>query len=128
MSRPILISAPYPASRLTPVADRVRCLITDSPVALIQLNALSRNLANGCPHWVDVTGRTYGVDAPPSDRFLSRSTTPRWQRDLRRYLLSGDAVIVVRPGTGYSRATRRAIARHRVLGTADGYIIYATTP
>lgn len=126
--RPILISAPFPASRLTPVADRLHCLETDSPVVLIQLNALSRNLADHCPNWIDVTGRTYDVDTPPGHRLVARSANPRWQRDLYRYLSSGDGVIVVRAGTGYSRATLRVIARHRVLGRAGPYIVYATTP
>ena len=121
LARPITLVAPFPAEQLQGAARPVRCLISDSPAALIQLNALSRGLANGCPNCIDVTGRSYDLDATDE----SRARNPQWQRELRRYLFSGDAVIVVRPATGYSPATRRALARHPVLGAAGGYVIRA---
>ncbi len=86
------------AAQLTRAAAAERCVMTDSPIAQIELNALSRGLANGCRNWVDVTGLTYGPDRGQYPG-QPRVDNARWQRDLLRYLRSGDAVILVRAGT-----------------------------
>ena len=92
--------ARFPAApALARATAHVRCLMSDSPMSLIRLNALSRGLANGCPNWVDVTGRTYGPDRPRHGE--SRAHNVRWQHDLTTYLRSGDA------------ARHRAAHRHR---------------
>lgn len=105
----------------------VRCLMSDSPMSLIRFNALSRDLANGCPNWVDVTGRTYfGPDLPKHGE--SRAHNVRWQRDLVAYLRSGDAVVLVRQaGTGINRTTLHALARDGVLVRANGVTVYRVT-
>ncbi len=127
--RPITVVSPFPAQRLAGAARSVRCLMSDSPAALIELNTLSRDLAAGCPNWVDVTGRTYGADAPPGGLAERRAQNRRWQADLRHYLFSGGGFIVVRAsGTGLSRTTRRALAGHRVLAVAGRYVLYRTVP
>ncbi len=122
---------PLPASELTSAVAPVPCIVSDSPMALIGLNALHRNLANGCPNWVDVTGRTYAPDMDlrtHDGKRLPRSANPRWQRALRDYLLSGDAVVIVRATqAGISAATLRALRRGRVLATDGIYIVYSAS-
>jgi hypothetical protein len=120
--------APFPGGPLAAGVRRSRCVMTDSPMALIELDALSRDFAHGCRNWVDVTGRTYDVDASTGSRPTPRVDNTRWQRDLQRYLLSGDAVILTRSGTGAAVSTKDAISGHPVLRTSDGYTIYRTRP
>jgi alpha-1,2-mannosyltransferase len=120
------VVAPFPRASLARAVADTRCLMSDSAMALIQLDALSRSLAHGCRNWVDVTGRTYGPDKPASPG-ISRRNNARWQADLRAYLLSGDAVIVIRSeGTGLSQATTAAIRQGGVLAAADGQAVYRT--
>ena len=121
------VVAPFPRAPLAHAVADTRCLMSDSGMALIQLNALSRGLANGCRNWVDVTGRTYGPDKPASPG-ITRRANRKWQADVRAYLLSGDAVIIIRPdGTGLSAATAAAIRQGGVLASADGHVVYRTS-
>jgi hypothetical protein len=99
--------------------------MSDSPMALIELDVLSRDLANNCPNWVDVTGRTYDSDALPSGRQEGRAHNTKWQRDLRAYLLGGNATIIIRRQTGLDAATRRLIHNLPVLEKAHGYRVYS---
>jgi alpha-1,2-mannosyltransferase len=109
------------AAALNTSVGGARCVMSDSPMGLIELNALSRGLAAGCPNWIDVTGRTYGPDN--SDR--PRSKNAGWQRDLTGYLRSGDAIIIVRRrSTGISRTTQEAISRDGVLARVAGQTVY----
>ena len=118
---------PFPSAQLTSAVAEQRCVQSDSPTALIELNALGRGLRDGCQNWIDVSGRAYGVDAPPDG--ARRIHNPLWQRDLLDYLESGDAVILFRPHeTGLTRATKRALRRPGVLARADGFVIYRTGP
>jgi alpha-1,2-mannosyltransferase len=96
------------------VADD-RCVMSDTPMALIAVDALSRSFADGCPNWVDVTGRTY------SGRFklLTRYTNKAWQHALRRYLTSGTAMVLNRiRGSGIAHPTLRYLERGGVLVVA----------
>lgn len=113
---------PFPgAAELASGAASARCVLSDSAMGLIEVDALSRSFANGCRNWVDVTGRTYGPDRSSGPRVDNE----RWQRDLTAYLRSGDAVIIVRgSGTGLSRATYRAIERDGLLTRAGGHTLY----
>jgi hypothetical protein len=115
--------APFPGRELASKVSSVHCVMADSPMALIELDALTRDLSNGCAGWVDVSGRTYDVDAPPRSAYEPRAENRRWQRDLRSYLLSGQAVVTIRAGTGYSPSTRRWLAALPVLGQEDGLVI-----
>lgn len=112
----------FPGPRLAPTADRFRCVVADSPIALIQLNVDSRDLERGCPNWVDVSGRTYGVDAPVG-RHVPRPKNIRWQRDVSTYLTSGQAFIVIRRLTGLSSTTRDYLDRFPVAGRAGKYVL-----
>lgn len=123
--RPILLTEPFPGTTLASRFGEVRCTMSDTPMALIELDVLSRDLADHCANWVDVTGRTYGVDAPPRNHYISRWQNRKWQRDLRRYLLSGNAVILFRTATGVDRATRRKIERLPVFARSGPDVVYA---
>jgi hypothetical protein len=123
LGRPVTLIQPFPAELAGRVAH-VRCVMADSPMALIELDALSRALADGCPNWVDVSGRTYDVDAPASGGVQSRVRNLKWQADLRRYLLSGNATVVIRGATGIDNATRRVIDRLPVIAHDDGVTVY----
>ena len=92
--------------------------------ALIELNLLSRSLDNGCPLWVDFNGRTYDVDAPTSHG-QARTANAKWQRDARDYLLYGDAVLLVRTGSGFTERTLRQLEAGPVLVEADGRVAYS---
>ena len=120
--------ASLPSRQLTAAVTDVRCVMSDSPMALIGLNALSRNLANGCPNWIDVTGRTYASDMDvrsEDGRRVSRLANPRWQQALRTYLLSGDAVIIMRAKqVGISSSTWEAIVSGDILATDGVHSIY----
>jgi alpha-1,2-mannosyltransferase len=117
------VSARFPPLPLARTAATSGCVMADSPGALIELNVLSTDLARGCPNWVDVSGRTYDVDAPPPSRRVSRAANRKWQDDLRHYLLSGDAVITIRAATGYGTGTRRTLDRLPVLERAGPFVL-----
>jgi hypothetical protein len=112
---------PFPSTPLATAVGKARCVVADSPMALIELDALSRSFSPGCQDWVDVVGRTYGADR--SNR--SRPDNVAWQRDVSRYLLSGDAYIVIRAGTGLSAGTLAELhARAVVLARSGRYVVY----
>ena len=114
------------ADRLAAAVAHLRCVMSDAPSGLIEVNALDRDLSHGCPNWIDVTGRTYGIDKPRVHG-QSRRANKHWQSDLRRYLLSGDAVILVRTAqSGTSPATLRAVQRGGVLVRTSSQRIYRT--
>jgi hypothetical protein len=103
--------------------------MSDSPMALIALNLLDRNLANGCREWVDVTGRTYASDMKirgPDGRPMPRVANLRWQRALADYLRSGQAVIITRRNdAGISKSTFDSIRSGGIVATAGSNVIYA---
>jgi alpha-1,2-mannosyltransferase len=107
------------------VADS-RCVMADTPMILIQLDVLSRDLARDCPNWIDVTGRTYDVDAPPEHGPQGRVHNKRWQADLTRYLLSGDAAILFRAETGADATTVATLRSHPPLVSHGGVTVYRT--
>lgn len=63
LSRPVA-TAPFPTAALSAPAVRHRCVMSDSPMALIELNVWSRD--HGLQNWVDESGRTYDSDASPA--------------------------------------------------------------
>ena len=114
---------PFPGRTFQRATAGLRCVMTDSNSALILMNRLSHDLADGCRNWIDVTGHTYFGRAKSDD--LSRADNPVWQRDLQRYLLSGDAVVIARAnGTEPSRATLKLVERNRKIAHGDGFALY----
>jgi alpha-1,2-mannosyltransferase len=126
--RPVRLIQPFPGAALARGVAHVRCVMSDSPMALIELDVLSRDLAEHCPNWVDVTGRTYDRDAPPPGHFIGRAHNAKWQSDLRDYLLDGDATIIIRRSTGLDAATRRLIRHLPLLESAHGVRVYRVPP
>jgi uncharacterized membrane protein len=109
------------AETLTRAVAHVRCVMSDSPMALIELDALSRGLSAGCPDWIDDTGPTYGRDRSSH----KRTHNQRWQRDATRYLRAGGAVILLRgKRSGLDRHTRHEITRNGLLDAVDGHRVY----
>ena len=125
-------SASRSPGQLASAVSNAECVMSDSPMALIQLNVLDRTLADGCPDWVDVTGRTYAPDMSLRGRGgsrVARAANTKWQRAVRDYLLSGNAVVVLRPrDAGISPSTLGDIAAGGVLATDGVHTIYRVSP
>jgi alpha-1,2-mannosyltransferase len=123
--------AGFPGARLHQAAVSSRCVTADSPVALIQMDLLGRNLERGCRVWIDVTGLTYDTvggrqaNGDPIPRPLNR----RWQQALIDYLLSGNATILVRrDGDGLAPDTAGTIDHLPVLARVSGYTLWQVPP
>jgi alpha-1,2-mannosyltransferase len=112
--------------QLTRAVAASRCVMSDSPMVLIELDVLTGDLRRGCRNWIDVTGQTYGRDAIYRDgQQVLRPDNRKWQRDLTRYLYSGDAFIIYRPGpTGVGRELQRKLAATPILAQERGLIVY----
>lgn len=120
---------PFPSALLAEAVEPVRCVMSDAPAGLILLDSLSRDLHDGCRDWVDVTGRTYGVDdtVAPGGKHLSRRENRERQAALLGYLRSGQVAIVVRAGgDGLTLRTRAALRRGGVFARAGDVIAYRT--
>jgi len=73
-----------------------------------------------------VTGHTYDHDSyEVAGEEVPRPQNPRWQRDVAAYLLSGQAVIVHRAGTGLSAATGRLVRSGPVLAKSGTWTLHA---
>ncbi len=121
--RPNRVTAPFPSSRLAAAVAHLRCVTSDSPLALIRLEALSRSLADGCPMYVDLTGLILDLHVP-AESGLPMVDQPTWQARARAYLFSGDAVILVR-ATGRLRPDLIGeIVRHPKLAQQAWYRVY----
>jgi hypothetical protein len=104
---------PVPVEALTRAAARVPgCITSDDPTILAAMNVLSRDLRAGCELWPDVTGWTYDVDRVMVDGYpVARSRNGAWQQRVVSYLQTGAGVILVRPATGLSSASRRTLTQ-----------------
>jgi alpha-1,2-mannosyltransferase len=123
---PPLITAVPGRAHLVTAAAHVRCIMSDTPMALIELDALDRSFRPGCRNWVDVTGRMLGV-VKPADRVVRGTPNPVWSRDFADYLLSGDATIYIRTGLGLTGDAERRIARYGAIATnGSHYTLYRT--
>jgi alpha-1,2-mannosyltransferase len=121
---------PFPGPALNEAAEQQRCLLSDTPIALIEMNVLSRDLRNDCKVHIDVTGYTYEgeLSLGPNDKPLARPKNAAWQKQVVRYLRSGNAVLLARgSGTGLSRASKQEIRSWPVLARIDGYTVFART-
>jgi hypothetical protein len=121
------VGTAVPTSRLQDLAAGSRCVTADAPEALLLADALSRDLAHGCPVMVDVTGLTHDRDAPAllaDGRPTPPADNEAWQRDLSRYLLSGQRIILSRSlESDVGPALRRDLAARRVLLTSGEYVL-----
>lgn len=118
---------PAPATSLAADASQVHCVMSNSPMGLILIDSLSRDLGDGCPNWVDVSGREFGIGPGPSSHGASHLTWDQWQPVLRKYLFSGQAVVLVtRSGSLLDYQTRTELARSGILARSGGGVLYRT--
>lgn len=92
-----------PAARMQALVADARCVTGDAPEELLLADGLSRDLAHGCPVMVDVTGLTHDRDRGallPDGLRTAPSANAAWQRDLSRYLLSGQRIVLSRSLAG----------------------------
>jgi hypothetical protein len=107
------------------LADRaatVRCLVSDSPVRLIQADALDRGLARGCPNVVDVQGIAHAGGPDPSAAIVAGRANDAWRRSIVAYLTSGDAVLLSDP------TIRALLGPHRYAELTRGALLVETGP
>ena len=90
-----LVPALHGTRQLAKGVAHETCVVADTPMALIELNALDRSFTHGCRDWVDLTGVEHGGGPDASDRVVPGRPNSRWSRDLCGYLTSGDAVMIV---------------------------------
>jgi hypothetical protein len=111
------------------VADLPGCVVTDFPMALIQMNLLRRNLARGCRYEVDLSGASYHLEAG-ADEDQPRARNRVWQAYALDYLRSGDASIIVKfsSGVGFSPKTARIVRSWPKVGRAGPYAIREPQP
>ncbi len=120
----------FPARAATAaVADLPGCVVTDFPMALIQMNLLRRNLARGCRYEVDLSGASYHLEAG-ADEEQPRARNHVWQAYALDYLRSGDASIIVRfsSGVGFSQKTARIVRSWPEIGRVGPYAIREPQP
>jgi hypothetical protein len=116
-----------PGAAATRATAGARCVQSTSPMPLILLNVLSRDFQNGCRQWVDVSGRTYGVDRSPTNQ--PRTRNRRWQRDVLRYLLAGQQYVLVDvKREGLDRRTMAVLRTGPVIARSRGFVLRARVP
>ena len=87
------ISQPFDGRELARIAsERPGCVTVDDPSALIASGLLSRNLANGCPVVVDLSGYQYHV----AEGGPVGTGNAAWQRFTLDYLGSGKSTLLLR--------------------------------
>jgi hypothetical protein len=121
----------FPGASLGKAAASSHCVTADSPAALIQMDLLSRDLERQCRVWIDVTGLTYdtaGLRRPNGEPLPRRLDRP-WQRALMDYLLSGNAIVILRSGAdGFAPENARTIDHLPVLARVAGHTLWQVPP
>ncbi|QWZ08684.1 DUF2029 domain-containing protein [Nocardioides panacis] len=117
----------FPAALRSSVAG-ARCVSSDSVGALVLLDAFGNDLRHGCPELVDPAGLLYGRDkaVPLADGTVrSRSHNARWQRDMMRYLRSGQVEVLVRRyADGFGSSENRRLRGLRLVATEGGNQVF----
>lgn len=93
VSRGEFPAPPLPSPEVAARWAGARCVTAITPIPLIQLDLLTRTFDNGCPQWVDSYGRAYVIDRGGTG---SRKSA-QWNVALRRYLLTGNVIVLTRP-------------------------------
>lgn len=116
---------PWRGGVLVAAAQAQPCVMSNSPMGLILTDSLSRGLRAGCPNWIDVTGRSYGIGPGPGGPAEPHLDHTQWQQDLRAYLYSGQAVIfIAHSGSQPDHATLAALTRAGVLARVGPQVLY----
>ena len=123
---------PFPQHRLDRVVASTRCVTSDSPWGLIELDALSKDFRDGCRVEIDVSGVTHDTLhlTRRDGSEVARSGNAAWRHYLLAYLRSGGATIIMRApsGDGTTGKERAVIDSWPVLGRAGGYVVRNPTP
>jgi hypothetical protein len=99
----------FPGERLATAVPAAGCVRADAPIALIQLNVLSRDLRRGCDVPVDFTGLTYDrLGAEPGGRHAGASDVERGVAAVRT------SVPDVRRLDGPRAGCRQRLRRHHL--------------
>ncbi|GAB3494318.1 glycosyltransferase 87 family protein [Flexivirga lutea] len=112
------------AAQLARAVRHERCVSSNNATVLLRLGVLSKDLAAGCPEWIDVGGRVMGPDDPAALRARGRS----WQDVELRYLRSADAVVLWPDDPRYLAQVRHGLAQDGTILTVDGHTIYRGRP
>ena len=105
-------SKQLPAGLTAAVASIDGCVTTDMPSTLILTNKLSEVLARGCEFWPDVSGWQYDIsiaDGATSTKATKKNSAV--QQKFLSYLTSGDAVLLARHNSPFSRHTQKTLTR-----------------
>ena len=116
-----------PVARLAAAARGYHCVMSDSPMALIEMDTLTRDLDRGCANLVDVTGLRY--DLWRRDGYGgSRAVDAAWNRAMVGYLRSGNALIFMRSPTSLllTPATQATVESGGLIADDDHYDLYRT--
>ena len=118
-------SKPFANDRLRRMVAGVRCVMSNSPSGLIELNVLTSDLDHGCPNWVDVSGRLYAQDRQPGFApHLHAARNAHWQRDFSQYLLGGERIVLLRAGTLVGPALHARLVVRGRLAHGKYYTLY----
>ena len=82
LDRPALVAA----------TSHVGCIVAETPITLIKLDALNRSFEKGCRNVVDFQGISQGGGPDPRATASRLQSTPAYRRFVADYLSSGDAV------------------------------------
>ncbi len=111
---------------LTAALADARCVTTDSPVLLIETEALHRDLVAGCPLLLDPTGTSYDTDR---GRPRSRLAQPAYQAAMVAYYGGSDAAMFARRANDrFQAGTWRAILRALPIVTRVGAVSVLRRP
>lgn len=104
------------------------CITADDPTYLIAMNVLSRNLAHGCPVWIDPTGMAIDSPGGRAGRSPGSVADPtlhntEWRRSMMNYLLSGEATMVARQATRLDPASHAVFDRLPVIVQSRGFAL-----
>jgi alpha-1,2-mannosyltransferase len=124
------LGRPFPGREAAAiVADMPGCVVTDLPMALIQMNLLRRNLDRGCRLEVDLSGASYHLDAG-DDKENARDRNRVWQAYAMDYLRTGDVAVIARfsSGVGFSHRTAKVVHGWPELGRAGQLAIREPQP
>ncbi|WP_446666914.1 glycosyltransferase 87 family protein [Flexivirga sp. B27] len=109
------------ATDLTRAVRNEQCVMSNNPTVLLRLDALSRGLANGCPNWIDVSGRLMG----PDKAAVLHATNRTWHGVLLQYLRSGDAIALWKPhGNKTIQIISKKLAGDGIIARSGNHVIY----
>jgi alpha-1,2-mannosyltransferase len=122
--------SPLPIALVDAKIANARCVTADSPVLLVETEALRRDLDGHCPLKLDPTGTSYDTDRNMGPGIKpSRIHLPEYQQAMTEYYGSGDAALFARQrtGDGFSPATWSAIEARLPTQTKAAFVIVLTS-